>query len=132
MRLQIGFSRPGDGERQALAFSSPRLQPSNQFRRCRDGSRVSTLSGRTVALLASRRAALPDVISAGQDHKKLTIQPVHQAMFLIDAARPAAGQVVPQGLGFADASEGIAQASLDQQVDAPQLSSVLALPVHHD
>jgi hypothetical protein len=48
------------------------------------------------------------VIPAGQDHKKFAIQPVHQAMFLIDAARPAAGQVFPQGFGFADASEGIA------------------------
>jgi hypothetical protein len=72
------------------------------------------------------------VIPAGQDHKKLAIQSVHQAMFLIDAARPAAGQVFPQGLGFADASKGIPQAGLDQQVDAPQLSSVLALPVDDD
>jgi hypothetical protein len=29
-------------------------------------------------------------------------------MVLIDAARPAAGQVFPQGLRFANASEGIA------------------------
>jgi hypothetical protein len=50
---------------------------------------------------------------AGQDHKLLTIQPVNQTMFLVDAARPAAGQVFPQGLGFADARKGIAQASLD-------------------
>jgi hypothetical protein len=50
-------------------------------------------------------------------------------MFFIDTARPTAGQVLPQGLWFADPIEGIAQASLDQLVDAPQLSSVLALPV---
>ena len=62
----------------------------------------------------ARRAALPDVIPAGQDHKQLAIQLVNQAIFLIDTARPAAGQVFPQGLGFADAtSEGIAQAGLD-------------------
>jgi hypothetical protein len=72
------------------------------------------------------------VIPAGQDHKKLAIQLITQALFLIDAARPAAGQVFPQGLGFADASEGIAQAGLDQQVDTPQLSSLLALPVDDD
>ncbi len=53
-------------------------------------------------------------------------------MFLIDAARPAAGQVFPQGLRFADAIEGIAQAGLDQLVDAPQLPAVLALPVDDD
>ena len=63
------------------------------------------------ALLASRRAALPDVISAGQDHKQLAFKPVIQAMALIDAVRPAAGQVFLQGLGFADACEGIAQSS---------------------
>jgi hypothetical protein len=63
------------------------------------------------ALLASRRAALPDVISAGQDHKQLAFKPVIQAMALDDAARSAAGQVFPQGFGFADASEGIAQSS---------------------
>jgi len=59
-------------------------------------------------LSAPRRAGLLVVIPAGQDHKKLAIQPVHQAVFLIDTARPAAGQIFPQGLGFADASEGIA------------------------
>jgi len=48
------------------------------------------------------------VIPAGQDDKQLAIKPVNLAMFLIDAARPAAGQVFPQGFGFADASEGIA------------------------
>jgi hypothetical protein len=95
-------------EPQALAFSSSRLQQSNQFRRCHDGCLVSTLPGRTVGLQASIRAALPVVIQAGQDHKKLTLHPVNQALLLIDAARPAAGQVFPQGLGFADASEGIA------------------------
>jgi len=57
--------------------------------------------------------ALPVVNPAGQDHKKLAIQPINQPMFLVDAARPAPSQVFPQGLGFADASEGIAQASLD-------------------
>jgi hypothetical protein len=50
-------------------------------------------------------------------------------MVLIDAARPAAGQVFPQGLRFADGSEGIAQACLDQLVNAPQLPAALALPV---
>jgi hypothetical protein len=91
-----------------LAFSSSRLQQSNQFRRCHDGCLVSTLPGRTVGLLASIRAALPVVISAGQDHMKFTIQLVNQTMVLIDAARPAAGQVFLQGLRFANASEGIA------------------------
>jgi hypothetical protein len=55
---------------------------------------------------------------AGQDHKKLAVQPINQLVLLIDAARPAPSQVLPQGLGFADANEGITQASLDQQVDA--------------
>jgi hypothetical protein len=98
-------------EPQALASSSSHLQPANQFSLRHDGCRVSTLPGRTVDLLIPRRAVLPVVIPAGQDHKKLTIQPVNQAMFLTDAARPAAGQVLSQGLGFADASEGIAQPS---------------------
>jgi len=100
------------------------------FSRCHDGCHVSTLPGRTVDLLAPRRALLPVVIPAGQDHKKLAIQLVNQAMFLIDAARPAAGQVFPQGLGFANASEGIAQAGLDQLV-AASLVQPMSGPVHH-
>ena len=61
--------------------------------------------------LAPRRAVLPVVISAGQDHKKFAIQSVHQEVLFIDAARSAAGQVFPQGFGFADASDGIGQSS---------------------
>jgi hypothetical protein len=95
-------------EPQALAFRSLRLQPSIQSSRFDDGCRIPTLPGRIVDLLASRRAALPDVIPAGQNHKQLTNQPVNQAVLLINAARPVAGQVFPQGFGFADASEGIA------------------------
>ena len=56
---------------------------------------------------------LPVVNPAGQDHQQIAIEPISQPMFLVDAARPAPSQVFPQGLGFADASEGIAQASLD-------------------
>jgi hypothetical protein len=50
------------------------------------------------------------VIPAGEDHKQLSFQSVNQAMFWVDAARPAAGQVFPQGFGFTDAIEGISQA----------------------
>jgi hypothetical protein len=53
---------------------------------CHDGCHVSTLPGRTVDLLASRRAALPVVIPAGQDDKQFAIQLVNQAIFLIDTA----------------------------------------------
>jgi hypothetical protein len=56
---------------------------------------------------------IPVVNPAGQDHQQIAIEPINQAMFLADAARPAPSQVFPQGLGFADAIEGIAQASLD-------------------
>jgi hypothetical protein len=56
------------------------------------------MPGRTVDLVAPRLAVLPVVMPAGQDDKKLTIQLVNQAMFLVDAARPAAGQVFTQGV----------------------------------
>ena len=70
------------------------------------------------------------MIPAGQDDKQLAIQLDNQAIFFIDTARPAAGQVFPQGLGFANASEGIAQAGLDQLVD-PALVQPMSGPVHH-
>jgi hypothetical protein len=69
------------------------------------------------------------VVSAGEDHEQVTVQLIHQTVFSVDAARPAPGKVFTQGLGFADASERIAQAGLDQLVDAPKLPAVLGLPV---
>jgi hypothetical protein len=44
---------------------------------------------------------------------------IHQAVFIVDAARPAPGKVFTQGRGFADAIERIAQAGLNQLVDEP-------------
>jgi hypothetical protein len=71
---------------------------------------VQSLEG---IVLRGRIMTLPVVNPAGQDYKKIAIQPINQPVLFIDAARPAPSQVFPQGLGFADASEGIAQASLD-------------------
>ncbi len=58
--------------------------------------------------LAERTLALPfgflsSWVSAGQDQQQIAIEPIRQAVFLIDAARPGAGQVFAQRLGFADA-----------------------------
>jgi hypothetical protein len=43
----------------------------------------------------ARRAASPVALPAGQDHKKLSIQAVHQGLAFISAARPAHGQAAP-------------------------------------
>ena len=69
------------------------------------------------------------VISAGQDHQQIAIDPINQTMFLIDASRPAAGERLTRKLGFADAIEVIAEACLHQLVNAVRLLAVLALPV---
>jgi hypothetical protein len=42
-----------------------------------------------------QRMGSPVVNPAGQDHQQIAIEPINQAMFLVDAGRPAAGQGFP-------------------------------------
>ena len=68
------------------------------------------------------------MVTAGQDHQCVALQSVDEAMFVIDAARPAARKVLAQRFRLADPNEAITQASLDQLVDPSQLLAVLTLP----
>jgi hypothetical protein len=87
-------------------------------------SHVLTIRGDSYRLREKRRSGLlrPQAggsSSSGVDGVPPPTPAKEEAMFLVDPARPAAGQVFTQGLGFADAIEGIAQAGLDQGQSPP-------------
>ena len=54
---------------------------------------------------------------------------VDNAVFVVDATGPVAGQCVAQGFGFADALEGLALDFLDEGIDSQEHLAVGLLPV---
>lgn len=70
------------------------------------------------------------VMFAGlQDDDVVVRDVIDQAVRVVDAAGPRAGEDVLEGLGFADASERIAQCVGNQLVDSLESLTVLSLPV---
>ncbi len=69
------------------------------------------------------------VVTTGDHHQGLVVGAVHQPVVVVDAARPEAGKVFLQGFGFAYALKGVAEAILEQGIDALEGLAVLALPV---
>ena len=69
------------------------------------------------------------MVTTGDHHQGLVVGAVDQPVGVVDAARPEAAEVFFQGLGFAYALEGVAQAILEQGIDALEGLAVLALPV---
>jgi len=69
------------------------------------------------------------VVTAGDYNQGLVIDAVNQPVGVVDAARPKAREVFPEGLGFADALERVTQAVLDQCIDPLKGFAVLALPI---
>jgi len=65
----------------------------------------------------------------GDDDEFAVIGPIHQAVLVVDAARPVPGEVAAKGLRFANALERAAGGGFDQQVDALQGLLVFRLPV---
>ena len=63
------------------------------------------------------------------DQELALIDFVNHAMFFVDAARPVAGKVVFEGLGFSDAFEGVALSVFDESRDAFGHAAVLVDPV---
>lgn len=67
--------------------------------------------------------------TAGNDYQIGIGRPVHQAVNLVDAPRPVAGQVAAQGLGLAYSREGLTRGGGNQQVDPLECFFILILPV---
>jgi hypothetical protein len=65
---------------------------------------------------AERDASPSVVVATGEDSDLVTVNVVKQTMFLVDALRPAASELMlePEPLGFANAAERIALGLLDQ------------------
>ena len=73
---------------------------------------------------------LGSVVFAGlQDNDVVVGDVIDEAVSIVDAARPRAGEDVLQGLRFANTSERIAQRVSDQLIDALECLAVLGLPV---
>jgi hypothetical protein len=64
------------------------------------------------------------VKSALSDEKPVALHCIDQPMFPVDSARPEAGPVSAQRLGFANAFEGVALNVSDQFIDAFELLRV--------
>lgn len=77
----------------------------------------------------SHNAQLLVVVSTSDNHQRLFINAVDQPVRVIYAARPKPREVLPQGLGLADALKWMAKGVLDQCIDALEGLLVLALPV---
>ena len=78
----------------------------------------------------SHNAHLSVVVSASDNHQRLFINAVDQPVRVIYATRPKPREVLPQGLGLADALKRMAKGVLDQYIDSLEGLFVLALPVH--
>ena len=61
---------------------------------------------------------LPIVITTGHDCQLVTLDGVDEAVDVVDASRPEAREILPEGLWFADAIEGMPHRVPDQGVDA--------------
>ena len=69
------------------------------------------------------------MISAGNDGEVVIVDGVDQAVGVVDATGPEAGQVLTQGFGLAEPGKGCTERVGDQAIDAPQGLLVLVLPV---
>lgn len=69
------------------------------------------------------------MIAALEDNQRLTLHPIDQPIFAVDAAGPEAGIVAAQGFGFARAFERVALACADRAVELRQRSAVAVLQV---
>ena len=72
---------------------------------------------------------VPESVRAGGDFKCAPSDPVHQAVGVVDAAAPEAGEVSFQRLWLADAVEVSPLDVLQQCVDALNHLPVLCLPI---
>lgn len=69
------------------------------------------------------------MIAALEDNQRLTLHPIDQPMFAVDAAGPEAGIVATERFGFARALEWVAPTFADQAVKLSQHGAVTLLPV---
>lgn len=70
------------------------------------------------------------VIAALKDNELSRLDAIDEAMFLIDASRPAAAELIPQRLGLADSGGWLTRRSLYEAVDPDQHLSVGIGPKH--
>ena len=68
------------------------------------------------------------MVTTGDHHQGPVVDAVNQPVGVVDAARPEAREVFLEGLGFANALEGVAQAVLDQGIDALEGISLYTSP----
>lgn len=69
------------------------------------------------------------MIASLQNHQVIAVDQVHEPVLVVNSARPAALENVPQLLGFPDPAKGISLRHLNQPLNPPERRPVGCLPM---